>query len=88
MTSPTGSLPPTVPPTVTTPTATVSATPVLPTGSATPRPAFSPQPRRDGLIAFVSERSGTADLYLVEPTGGAATQLTRGPAWDLQPAWS
>jgi hypothetical protein len=42
-------------------------------------------------IAFVSDRDGDADIYLVSAAGGAPTNLTGGPddgAQDAGPAWS
>jgi Tol biopolymer transport system component/imidazolonepropionase-like amidohydrolase len=41
----------------------------------------SPDGRR---IAF----SLLGDLYLLPIAGGAATRITSGPAWDIQPRWS
>ena len=39
-------------------------------------------------IAFHSNRSGTFDLWVVPESGGAAIQVTSGPAADLNPNWS
>jgi TolB protein len=47
-------------------------------------PALSP----DGsLIAFVSERSGNKDLWLVDARGGEPLQLTTEEGSDHSPAW-
>jgi WD40-like Beta Propeller Repeat/RTX calcium-binding nonapeptide repeat (4 copies) len=39
-------------------------------------------------IAFHSNRGGTFDIWVVPETGGAAVQVTSGPAADLNPNWS
>jgi Tol biopolymer transport system component/outer membrane protein assembly factor BamD (BamD/ComL family) len=39
-------------------------------------------------IAFVSDRGGSWDLYVVQVSTGAVTQLTNDPAVDSAPAWS
>ncbi len=52
-------------------------------GSA--RAAF---PGRNGKLAFVSDRSGNLDIWVVAPRGGSEIQLTSDPAVDRQPAWS
>jgi len=47
-------------------------------------PAVSP----DGsLIAYVSNESGNADVWLVSFRGGTPMQLTSDPANDVKPAW-
>ena len=48
-------------------------------------PAWS---QRGGRIAFVSDRDGTDDLYLVESTGRRLRRLTTSPAVESEPAWS
>jgi Tol biopolymer transport system component len=48
-------------------------------------PAWSPD---GGQIAFVSRRSGNADLYVVRDVGGAPRRLTTNAADDTQPSWS
>ena len=48
-------------------------------------PAWSPGGRR---IAFVSDRSGTDDVYAVRATGGGLQQLTSGAGNESDPAWS
>jgi TolB protein len=48
-------------------------------------PSWSP----DGeALAFESVRSGNWEIYSVPAEGGAATNLTRHPAFDALPAWS
>jgi hypothetical protein len=48
-------------------------------------PAWS---QRGNRIAFVSNRDGVEDLYLVRPTGRGVRRLTTSPAIESQPAWS
>ena len=45
-------------------------------------------PEATGGIAFVSDRSGNWDIYLVKPTGGSVAQLTDHPTVDSDPDWS
>lgn len=48
-------------------------------------PAWSP----DGTqLAFVSERSGVAQVYRINATGQSLTQLTHGSEVKSEPAWS
>jgi Tol biopolymer transport system component len=47
-------------------------------------PAFSP----DGtLVAYSSNASGNADIWVVDPDGGEPLRLTDGPAENRKPAW-
>ncbi len=39
-------------------------------------------------IAFVSDRSGNWDIYLVAPNGEGVNQLTDHPSVDADPDWS
>ncbi|MBT7097857.1 hypothetical protein HN937_10820, partial [Candidatus Poribacteria bacterium] len=39
-------------------------------------------------IAYVSERDGNIDIYVMVTTGGNRARLTTHPAWDTEPAWS
>lgn len=41
-----------------------------------------------GRVAFVSDRAGTDDLYLVQATGRGLLRLTSSPALESEPAWS
>ena len=39
-------------------------------------------------LAFVSERDGNSEIYIVNVDGTGLTRLTDDPAEDLHPAWS
>ncbi len=41
-----------------------------------------------GQIAFVSDRDGNAEIYVMNADGSSPTRLTSNPATDFQPAWS
>jgi Tol biopolymer transport system component len=45
-------------------------------------------PTGNGLIAFVSNRDGNNEIYVMNPNGTAVTRLTHDPAYDSSPAWS
>lgn len=47
-------------------------------------PAWS----KSGRIAFVSDRSGSEDLYAIDSTGRGLRRLTTSPAVESAPAWS
>ena len=47
-------------------------------------PDFSPDGRR---IAFVSERDGNPEIYVMEADGDNQVRLTDDPAPDLFPRW-
>lgn len=42
----------------------------------------------DGQIAFVSDRDGNPEIYVINTDGSAATRYTDNPAGDYAPAWS
>jgi Tol biopolymer transport system component len=48
-------------------------------------PRFSPDGTR---IAYVSNRDGNFNLYVMEADGGSVVQLTDDPAWDSNISWS
>ncbi len=48
-------------------------------------PAVSPDGSR---IAFLSDRDGATDLYVISADGSGETRLTRTPETESQPAWS
>jgi TolB protein len=58
-------------------------------GKSTPgdvqTPAWSPDGRK---LAFVSERDGNAEIYMMNADGSAQENLTRQPASDNHPSWS
>jgi dipeptidyl aminopeptidase/acylaminoacyl peptidase len=45
-------------------------------------------PGANGKIAFVSDRDGNAEIYVMNPDGTGQTNLTNNPADDRTPAWS
>ncbi|GAB2945817.1 VWA domain-containing protein [Micromonospora polyrhachis] len=49
------------------------------------QPALSPDGRR---VAFVSDRGGSADLWLVVTDGSTPRRLTDHPGEDIGPSWS
>jgi Tol biopolymer transport system component len=50
--------------------------------------AEAQRPPARGLIAFVSDRDGDADIYTMNATGGAPVRLTNNGVSDFDPAWS
>ncbi len=50
----------------------------------TQTPAF----KANGKIAFVSDRDGNNEIYLMDADGSSQTRLTNNPADDSSPAWS
>jgi TolB protein len=48
-------------------------------------PAWSPDGRK---LAFVSERDGNAEIYVMNADGSEQENLTRQPATDSHPSWS
>jgi TolB protein len=48
-------------------------------------PAWSPDGRK---IAFVSDRNGNSEVYVMNAKGNGQRNLTRNPAFDADPAWS
>ena len=39
-------------------------------------------------LAFVNDRDGNAEIYVINSNGSGATRLTTNPAIDMAPAWS
>jgi Tol biopolymer transport system component len=80
------------------PTATETAPPASPTTAPTDTPAAptdTPPPAAtpmgggvSGQIAFVSERAGRPQIFLMDADGGNVTQLTNVADGACQPAWS
>jgi Tol biopolymer transport system component len=54
------------------------------TGPNTGLPSFSPDGQK---IAFVSNRDGNHEIYVVNIDGTGLTNLTRNPAADEEPSW-
>jgi Tol biopolymer transport system component len=52
------------------------------------RPKTTASPLPVSGIAFVSDRDGNDEIYLIQPDGSAVTRLTDNPAVDRDPAWS
>jgi TolB protein len=49
---------------------------------------FSPTWSPNGTkIAFVSERAGNDEIYVMSANGTGVTRLTNNPAIDQEPAW-
>ncbi len=69
------------------PTAVPEPTEPLPP-SETPTPAATPRGGGGGQIAFVSERTGLPQIYLMDVDGQNQTQLTEVADGACQPAWS
>jgi TolB protein len=42
----------------------------------------------EGLIAFMSDRDGNFEIYVMEPDGSNQLNLTNHPASDSSPSWS
>ena len=82
---------------LTQPPATLAATDAptdIPTPAATDTPAASPTPAQtpiggnSGQIAFVSERDGAPQIFIMGVDGTNPTRLTSLPDGACQPAWS
>lgn len=78
-----------------TPSPTISPTPVssqtpAPTETTTPTPVLSPTLTGggNGQIAFVSDRSGVPEIYLINLDGTGLSRLTDIPEGACQPDWS
>lgn len=56
--------------------------------SACVAPGEAPTPIRPGRIAFVSDRDGNQEIYVMQPDGSDQTRLTDNPADDYGPTWS
>jgi TolB protein len=54
-------------------------------GEAYRDPAWSPDGRK---IAFVSDRTGNSEVYVMNADGTGQRNLTRNPAFDADPTWS
>src|ERR671936_41378 len=45
-------------------------------------------PGENGKIAFVSDRDGNSEVYVMDADGGNQTRRTNSPSADFSPAWS
>ena len=71
-----------------TPTETVTAIPA-PTETATAIPAPTRPPFADmGQIAFISDRDGSREIYVMNADGSGQTRLTSNSASEADPVWS
>src|SRR5215218_3232492 len=52
------------------------------------QPAGAAFPGANGKIAFMSDRDGDEEVFVMDPDGTDQTNLTNNPAVDLQPSWS
>jgi Tol biopolymer transport system component len=80
--------PPTATPTSTSPP---TPTPIPPTLMSTPTDTPLPPtatPISGGRVAFVSERDGNAEIYVMNADGSDVTRLTDTPAVEWLPIWS
>jgi len=59
-----------------------------PSPTATPLPQPTPFGGGAGRIAFVSNRDGNLEIYIMNADGSGETNLTRNPDPDFAPAWS
>lgn len=51
-------------------------------------PAATGPKVRNGKIAFVSDRDGNQEIYVMDPDGSNVVRLTNNPGFELDPAWS
>jgi TolB protein len=51
-------------------------------------PVSATFPGKNGKIAFVSDRSGNDEIYVMEPDGSGLTNITNNAASDRGPVWS
>lgn len=72
------------------PTATITepVPAVIPTSTTPPQPEGTPQGGGQGQIAFVSERSGIPQIYMMNVDGSELLQLTSEAEGACQPEWS
>jgi Tol biopolymer transport system component len=60
----------------------------IPPPTATEAAGGIPAPGQGDVIAFASDRTGTAQIWLLVVTNGELVQLTQQPEGACQPAWS
>jgi Tol biopolymer transport system component len=76
-----------------TPTTVASTEVPVPATSTTAPPTAAPLPLpapggSAGLIAFVSDRDGNGEIYVMDADGSNIRRLTRWRLWDGYPTWS
>jgi Tol biopolymer transport system component len=70
------------------PPASTASTPIISPVTA-PRISAAPSPAGQvPRIAFVSDRDGNSDIYVMNPDSSGLTRLTENPAEDAYPTWS
>jgi hypothetical protein len=75
-------------PTLSSVTATEGPPTETPTITLTPLPLLTPQGGGQGQIAFVSERTGSPQIFVMNVDGSNVVQLTKLADGACQPAWS
>jgi Tol biopolymer transport system component/tRNA A-37 threonylcarbamoyl transferase component Bud32 len=72
------------------PVPTATPTPTLtPTATLTPTPTLTPTlAPPSGRLAFVSDRTGKGDIYIMGVDGSGLFNLTDDPAEDKHPSWA
>ncbi|HUW95005.1 MAG TPA: peptidoglycan DD-metalloendopeptidase family protein [Anaerolineae bacterium] len=56
--------------------------------SPTPTAVAAPPTPANGRIAFISYLDGNSDVYVMNADGSALTNVTKNPAYDVDPTWS
>jgi len=51
-------------------------------------PGFSPAVSKSGKIAYVTDKAGQADIWVMDLNANTETQITIDPSHDYDPAWS
>jgi len=70
-----------------TPQATATAVPPTPTASP-PTATLTATPASSARIAFISDRDGNWEIYVMNADGTGQTNLSNDPGKDFTPAWS
>jgi Tol biopolymer transport system component len=69
-----------------------ASVPPLAMATIAPDPTAGPPPAigqaQNGLIAFVSDRDGNDEIYVMRPDGSEPVRVTDNPGIDTSPAWS
>ena len=80
-----GGGPPAATPTPTPAPAAVATPTPTPVATPTATPTVAPA---TGKIAFISDRDGNGEVYVMNADGTGQTNLTNNPSDDFGPAWS